>query len=126
MQPKYRNKDNVPHYVVLISRMFLGFGIVISCVSALLLLLGYLIFLGQKDITAIERPGLLWIVALGVGLPGVMLGTIITVSSFGLRRMRIWGLLCSYIPVTMWIALYTPGFEEVNSYWLHRLIYLLI
>jgi uncharacterized membrane protein (DUF2068 family) len=113
MRPRLENYNNVPRGVILISKAFLWIGSITLGVSILILLLGFVFLLDLEEVNSIERPGLLWILSLMLGVPGILLGLMSTISSFGLRKMQKWGLWCSYLTMMMWVLLYTvfPGIK---------------
>jgi hypothetical protein len=103
-EPKCQN--NTPRAVIFIANAFLWIGGGILSVSILILLLGLIIFLNEADIRSMERPGLLWVLSIMLGVPGVILSATTIVSSVGLRKMRKWGLWCSYCTMAVLATLY--------------------
>ena len=107
MRSRLKNQEGVPQGVVLISKALLWVGISTLTVSIIVLLLGFVfLFTTIEEVRNIERPQLLGILSVMMGVPGILLGLMSTISSFGLRKMRRWGLWCSYVTAIMWALFY--------------------
>jgi FtsH-binding integral membrane protein len=94
----------VPRGVAIISILSLLGGILLSLISMSLFLLGSAMYTseppgGPQGILH----GWVSIVCMDTGLIGVTLGVFTTLSGLGLRRMKRWGLWCSYLTMTLWV-----------------------
>ncbi|MBW4421650.1 MAG: hypothetical protein KME13_20920 [Myxacorys californica WJT36-NPBG1] len=86
MKSKLENRNNLPRGVILISKAFLWIGSITLSVSILILLLGSVFLLDLEATNNMERPQLLWILSLMLGVPGILLGLTSIISSFGLSK----------------------------------------
>jgi hypothetical protein len=97
----------MPLSVALIANGFLLIGGIVLVISILVLLLGLILYLNRyENVPGAERFGLLSIALIMFGIPGIVLSVMTILPSFGLRKMRKWGLWCSYFTVTIWAIPY--------------------
>jgi hypothetical protein len=107
MRPRLKNPSNIPRGATLIANLFLCVGGIIFAISILILLLGLFLYVNRHEsVPGTERLGLLWIASIILGVPGIVLSALTILPSFGLRRMRKWGLWCSYLTVIAWVSGY--------------------
>jgi hypothetical protein len=107
MRPRLKNPNNTPLSVVLIANGFLLVGGIVLAISILILLLGLFLYVNRHEsVPGTERLGLLWIALFILGVPGIVVSALTILPSFGLRRMRKWGLWCSYLTVIAWVSGY--------------------
>jgi magnesium-transporting ATPase (P-type) len=106
MQPRLKSPNNTPRGITVIANLFLCVGCFVFAASILILLLGLLLFFNYANTPDAERLPLFGIASIMLGVPGILLSVMTMVSSVGLRKMRKWGLWCSYCTMAVLTTLY--------------------
>ncbi len=106
MRPGLKTLNNLPRSVIWIANALLIIGCAVFGVSMLILFVGLLLFINYANTPNAERLPLLGVASVILGVPGVLLSVMIIVASFGLRKMKKWGLWCSYLVMVIFATFY--------------------
>jgi hypothetical protein len=111
--PEVTSPQKRPRAAVIIGRLYFWGGVLLLGFAVLLIGWGYLLYRYQDAIEG-ERIGLFWIASLFAGIPIGVLGLALIIAGVGLSRMRKWGLIFSYVPLTMWLWFDILHLRRVN------------